>query len=332
MTPSYESLASFPVNRQRRLRMTETFRGMVRETTLSPRNFIYPLFVVPGENVRREIGSMPGVFQQSIDNIVRECEKLVPLDIPAVILFGIPETKDETGSGAYDEHGIVQETIRAIKKHVPDIAVITDVCLCEYTSHGHCGIVRDGIIQNDESIELLAKEALTHVQAGADMVAPSDMFDGRISAIRSRLDENGFVDTPIMSYAAKYASGFYGPFREAAESTPQFGDRRSHQMDPSNTEEALREVALDLREGADIVMVKPALSYLDVIHRVKETFGVPTAAYNVSGEYSMIKAAARADMIDGDRVMMEVLTSIRRAGADLIITYFAKDAARLLRS
>lgn len=312
--------------------MTETFRGMVRETTLSPRNFIYPLFVVPGENVRREIGSMPGVFQQSIDNIVRECEKLVPLDIPAVILFGIPETKDETGSGAYDEHGIVQETIRAIKKHVPDIAVITDVCLCEYTSHGHCGIVRDGIIQNDESIELLAKEALTHVQAGADMVAPSDMFDGRISAIRSRLDENGFVDTPIMSYAAKYASGFYGPFREAAESTPQFGDRRSHQMDPSNTEEALREVALDLREGADIVMVKPALSYLDVIHRVKETFGVPTAAYNVSGEYSMIKAAARADMIDGDRVMMEVLTSIRRAGADLIITYFAKDAARLLRS
>ena len=332
MSPTFDSLASFPTNRQRRLRMNETFRGMVRETTLSPRNFIYPLFVVPGDGVRREVGSMPGVFQQSVDNIVRECERLVPLGIPAVILFGIPEQKDEMGTGAYDEHGIVQEAVRAIKKNVPEIAVITDVCLCEYTSHGHCGIVRDGVIQNDESIELLAREALTHAQAGADMVAPSDMFDGRIAAIRTRLDENGFGVTPIMSYAAKYSSGFYGPFRDAAESTPQFGDRQSHQMDPSNSDEALREVALDLREGADIVMVKPALPYLDVIHRVKETFGVPTAAYNVSGEYSMIKAAARADMIDGERVMMEVLTSIRRAGADLIITYFAKDAARILRS
>ncbi len=332
MSRSFDSLASFPINRQRRLRMTATFRDMVRETTLSPRNFIYPLFVVPGEGIKREIGSMPGVFQQSIDNIVRECERLVPLGIPAVILFGIPPEKDEVGSGAYDEHGIVQEAVRAIKKNVPDIAVITDVCLCEYTSHGHCGIVRDGKIVNDESIELLAREALTHAQAGADMVAPSDMFDGRVRAIRARLDGNGFSDIPIMSYAAKYASGLYGPFREAAESTPKFGDRRSHQMDPANADEALREVALDLREGADIVMVKPALPYLDIIHRVKETFGVPTAAYNVSGEYSMIKAAARADMIDGDRVMLEVLTSIRRAGADLILTYFAKDAARLLRS
>lgn len=332
MTSSFDFLAPFPTNRQRRLRMTETFRDMVRETVLSPKNFIYPLFVVPGQGVRREVGLMPGVFQQSIDNIVRECERLVPLGIPAVILFGLPESKDEMGSGAYDEHGIVQEAIRAIKKHVPDIAVITDVCLCEYTSHGHCGIVRDGLVQNDESIELLAREALTHAQAGADMVAPSDMFDGRVGAIRKRLDENGFTHLPIMSYAAKYASGFYGPFREAAESTPQFGDRRSHQMDPANSDEALREVALDLNEGADIVMVKPALAYLDIIHRVKTTFGVPTAAYNVSGEYSMIKAAARADMIDGERVMLEVLTSIRRAGADLILTYFAKDAARILRS
>ncbi len=332
MTPAFDSFAHFPVNRQRRLRMTETFRSMVRETSLSPGQLIYPLFVVPGSRVRNEVRSMPGVFQQSTDNIVRECEQLVPLGIPAVILFGIPDSKDEMGSGAYDEHGIVQECVRAIKKNVPDIAVITDVCLCEYTSHGHCGIVKDGIIQNDESIELLAREALTHAQAGADIVAPSDMFDGRVAAIRERLDSNGFNVTPIMSYAAKYASGFYGPFREAAESTPQFGDRKSHQMDPANAEEALREVALDLREGADIVMVKPALPYLDVIHRVKQTFGVPTAAYNVSGEYSMVHAAARADMIDGDRVMMEILTSIRRAGADLIITYFAKDAARLLKA
>jgi porphobilinogen synthase len=312
--------------------MTEAFRSMIRETSLSPQNLIYPLFVVPGENVRREIGSMPGVYQQSIDNIVRECEKLIPLGVPAVILFGIPETKDEMGTGAYDEHGIIQEAVRAIKKNVPDMVVMTDVCLCEYTSHGHCGILKDGIIQNDESIELLAREALTHAHAGADIVAPSDMFDGRVAAIRERLDENTFEGVPIMSYAAKYASGFYGPFRDAAESTPQFGDRRSHQMDPSNSDEALREVALDLKEGADIVMIKPALPYLDVIHRVKETFAVPTAAYNVSGEYSMVKAAAKADMIDGERVMMEILISIRRAGADMILTYFAKDAARILRT
>lgn len=332
MTPLFDTLAPFPTNRLRRLRMTEALRSMTRETTLSAKNFIYPLFVVPGTGIRREVSSMPGVYQQSVDSIVRECETVAALGIPAVILFGIPEHKDDMGSGAYDEKGIVQTAVRAIKKNVPEMVVITDVCLCEYTSHGHCGIVKDGVILNDESIELLAQEALTHAQAGADIVAPSDMLDGRVAAIRSRLDSGDFTGIPIMSYAAKYASGFYGPFRDAAESTPQFGDRRSHQMDPANSDEALREVALDLREGADIIMVKPALSYLDVIHRVKETFRVPTAAYSVSGEYSMVKAAAKAGMIDEDRVMIEILTSIRRAGADMILTYFAKDAARLLRS
>jgi porphobilinogen synthase len=273
---------------------------------------------------------MPGVYQLSVDQIVRECAEVQRLGIPAVILFGIPELKDDVGSGAYDEHGIVQRAIRAVKKDVPGLLVITDVCLCEYTSHGHCGIIRGDEIVNDESIRLLAKEALTHAQAGADMVAPSDMFDGRVQAIRGILDAGGFHNLPIMSYAAKYASGFYGPFREAAESTPQFGDRRSHQMDPANTDEALREVEADIAEGADIVMVKPAMPYLDIIRRVKETFRMPTAAYNVSGEYSMVKAAGKMGWIDEERVMMEMLTGIRRAGADLILTYFAKDAAKLL--
>ena len=327
---SYARTVSEPFRRLRRLRMTETIRSMVRETELSANDFIYPLFVVPGKNFKKEISSMPGVYQMSVDQIVRECTEVKSLGVPAVIFFGIPEKKDEVGSGAYDEHGIVQQALRAVKKEVPELYLITDVCLCEYTSHGHCGIVRGSEIVNDESIELLAKEALTHVRAGADMVAPSDMFDGRVRAIRSILDENGFLNIPIMSYAAKYASGFYGPFREAAESTPKFGDRRSHQMDPANGDEALREVEQDIIEGADIVMVKPATAYLDIIYRVKERFCMPTAAYNVSGEYSLVKAAAKMGWVDEERVMMEMLTSIKRAGADLILTYFAKDAARVL--
>ncbi len=310
--------------------MAETLRAMVRETSLSKNDFIYPLFVVPGKNVRKEVSSMPGVYQMSVDQIVRECVDVKSLGIPAVILFGIPEEKDEVGSGAYEEFGVVQQALRAIKKEVPDLVLITDVCLCEYTSHGHCGIVRGNEIVNDESVELLAREALSHARAGADMVAPSDMFDGRVGAIRAILDENGFQNIPIMSYAAKYASGFYGPFREAAESAPKFGDRRSHQMDPGNSDEALREVAQDIQDGADIVMVKPAVPYLDVLYRVKERFGMTTAAYNVSGEYSMVKAAARNGWIDGERVMMEMLLGIKRAGADLILTYFAKEAARHL--
>jgi porphobilinogen synthase len=318
------------VRRLRRTRMTETLRSMVRETELSKKDFIYPLFVVPGKNVKKEVSSMPGVYQMSGDQIVRECAEVKSLGIPAVIFFGIPEEKDEVGSGAYDEFGVVQQAVRAVKKDVPELMVITDVCLCEYTSHGHCGIVRGNEIVNDESVELLAREALTHAQAGADMVAPSDMFDGRVKAIRAILDEHGFANMPIMSYAAKYASGFYGPFREAAESTPKFGDRRSHQMDPANSDEALREVAEDIEEGADIVMVKPALPYLDVLYRVKQQFRMPTAAYNVSGEYSLVKAAAKMGWIDGERVMMEMLTGIKRAGADLILTYFAKEAARYL--
>jgi porphobilinogen synthase len=331
-TGYYTSTEAETFRRFRRLRMTGPLRSMVRETELSPADFIYPLFVVPGTKFRREIKSMPGVFQLSIDETVKECAEVQKLGIPAVILFGIPEQKDEVGSEAYDESGIVQRAIRAIKKETPDLVVITDVCLCEYTSHGHCGIVRGNEIVNDESIELLAKEALTHAQAGADIVAPSDMFDGRVQVIRRMLDSNEFTNLPIMSYAAKYASGFYGPFRDAAESAPKFGDRRSHQMDPANGDEALREVEQDLHEGADIVMVKPALSYLDIIRRVKDTFHVPTAAYNVSGEYSMIKAAGLNGWIEEERVMMEVLTSIKRAGADLILTYFAKDASRVLRS
>ena len=320
----------YPISRLRRTRMQETLRSMVRETELSKKDFIYPLFVVPGTGVKKEISSMPDVYQMSVDQIVRECREVHDLGIPAVIFFGIPEHKDEVGSGAYEDNGIVQQALRAVKKDVPGLLLITDVCLCEYTSHGHCGIVRGNEIVNDESVELLTKEALTHAHAGADMVAPSDMFDGRVGAIRRVLDANGFSTLPIMSYAAKYASGFYGPFREAAESTPKFGDRRSHQMDPANSDEALREVAQDIEEGADIVMVKPALAYLDVLYRVKERFGMPTAAYNVSGEYSLLKAAARMGWVDGDRVMMEMLTSIKRAGADMILTYFAKEATRIL--
>lgn len=325
----------FPTVRLRRLRMTEQFRKMVAETQLSVNDLIYPLFVCPGQNVKREVRSMPGVYQQSIDNLIRDCEEIYKLGIPAVILFGIPEHKDEYGSEAYDENGIIQRAVRALKKEIPELVIITDVCLCEYTSHGHCGIVKEVApgkyeIANDETVELLAKEALSHAEAGADMVAPSDMMDGRVSAIRKILDENGFQNVPIMAYSAKYASGFYGPFREAAESAPKFGDRKSHQMDPANSDEAIREVALDILEGADIVMVKPALAYLDVIYRVKHEFKVPVAAYQVSGEYSMIKAAALNGWIDEQRIMLETLTAIKRAGADLILTYFAKDVARIL--
>jgi len=303
---------------------------MVRESTLSPDNFIYPMFVTHGKGVKKEISSMPGNYQQSIENLVKDCEEVHGLGIPAVILFGIPEHKDELGTEAYSDEGIVQHAIKAIKNKLPDLMVITDVCMCEYTSHGHCGIIKNGTVQNDATLELLAREALSHAKAGADMVAPSDMMDGRVGAIREALDDAGFEDTPIMAYAAKYASGFYGPFREAAESTPQFGDRRSYQMDPSNGREALREVELDIEEGADIVMVKPALSYLDIISQVKQEFNMPVAAYNVSGEYSMVKAAAKLGWIDGERVMMEILTSIKRAGADMILTYHAKEAAKLL--
>ncbi len=308
----------------------ENIRRMVRETKLSPDDFIYPLFVTHGKGVKKEISSMPGNFQQSIENIVKDCEEVQGLGIPAVLLFGIPEHKDEVGSEAYSDEGIVQHAIKAIKNKLPELIVITDVCLCEYTSHGHCGVIKNGTVQNDATLELLAKEALSHAKAGADMVAPSDMMDGRVGAIRHTLDSEGFSDTPIMSYAAKYASSFYGPFREAAESTPQFGDRRSYQMDAPNSREALREVALDVDEGADIVMVKPALAYLDIIYQVKQQFNLPVAAYNVSGEFSMIKAAAKLGWIDGERAMMESLIAMKRAGADIILTYFAKEAAALL--
>jgi len=320
-----------PVYRPRRLRANENIRRMVRETKLSPDDFIYPLFVTHGKGVKKEISSMPGNYQQSIDNIVKDCEEIKALGIPAVILFGIPEHKDEVGSEAYSDEGIVQHAIKAIKNKLPDLIVITDVCLCEYTSHGHCGVIKNGVVQNDPTLELLAKESVSHAKAGADMVAPSDMMDGRVGAIRHALDSEGFYDTPIMSYAAKYASSFYGPFREAAESTPQFGDRRSYQMDAPNSREALREVALDIDEGADIVMVKPALAYLDIIYQVKQNFNLPVAAYNVSGEFSIVKAAAKMGWIDGERVMMESLIAMKRAGADIILTYFAKEAAALLQ-
>jgi len=303
---------------------------MVRETSLSPSNFVYPLFVLPGKNIRKEIPSMPGIFQQSCDNIVKDCKEVPALGIPAVLLFGIPEKKDEAGSQAYADDGIVQVTVKAIKDACPDLIVITDVCLCEYTSHGHCGVVKDGIIENDKTVELLSAEALSHAKAGADIVAPSDMMDGRVAAIREALDDSGFLDVLIMSYAAKYASGFYGPFREAAECAPKFGDRRTYQMDPSNAREAMREVSLDIDEGADIVMIKPALAYLDIIYQVKERFSVPVAAYNVSGEFSMIKAASRLGWLEAEQVMMETLLGIKRAGADIIVTYFAKEAASLL--
>ncbi len=322
----------FPDYRPRRLRRSELLRGMVRETTLSVNDFILPLFVVHGKGVRNPINSMPGHFQLSIDELKKEVKEVASLHIPAVILFGIPEHKDEVGSEAYSENGIIQQAIKAIKDTTPDLIVITDVCMCEYTSHGHCGVIKDGDVDNDATLELLAKEALSHANAGADMVAPSDMMDGRVGAIRDILDENGFSNIPIMSYAAKYASSYYGPFRDAAESPPQFGDRRGYQMDPGNSNEALREVELDIEEGADIVMVKPALPYLDIIRRVRDTFLYPVAAYNVSGEFSMIKAAEKMGWIDGEKVMMETLMSIKRAGADLILTYFAKEAARLLGS
>jgi len=320
-----------PLYRPRRLRLNENIRRMVRETKLSPDDFIYPLFVCHGKGVKKEISSMPGNYQQSIDNLVKDCEEVKDLGIPAVILFGIPEHKDEVGSEGYSDEGIVQHAIKAIKNKMPDLTVITDVCLCEYTSHGHCGVIKNGTVENDTTLELLAKEALSHAKAGADMVAPSDMMDGRVGAIRETLDEHGYFDIPIMAYAAKYASAFYGPFREAAESTPQFGDRRSYQMDPPNSREAMREVALDIEEGADIVMVKPALAYLDIIYQVKQQFNLPVAAYNVSGEYSIIKAAAKMGWIDGERAMMESLISIKRAGADMILTYFAKEAAKVLQ-
>jgi porphobilinogen synthase len=303
---------------------------MVRETALTPDDFIYPLFVTEGTGVRKEISSMPGCYQESVEHLVENAKEAHALGIPAVLLFGIPEHKDEAGSEAYNDQGVVQNAVRAIKEAVPGFFVITDVCLCEYTSHGHCGVIQEGRVLNDPTLELLAREALSHARAGADMVAPSDMMDGRVDAIREALDSQGFQDTPIMSYAAKYASAFYGPFREAAESTPQFGDRRSYQMDPGNRREALKEVELDIDEGADIVMVKPALSYLDVISDVKDAFDVPVAAYNVSGEYSLVKAAGKMGWVDEERVMMEILLSIKRAGADLILTYHAKEAAKLL--
>lgn len=321
----------FPTYRPRRLRASGTLRSMVRETELHTKDFIYPLFVKPGEGLRDEVPSMPGVFQITIDQLPVEIDELKALGIPAVILFGLPEYKDESGSGAYAEEGIVQRAIAAIKAHDPEYFVITDVCLCEYTSHGHCGVLDgQGMVVNDITLELLASTALSHVEAGADMVAPSDMMDGRVGAIRAALDAEGHTGTPIMAYSAKYASAYYGPFRDAAESAPAFGDRRGYQMDPANSEEALRETALDIAEGADIVMVKPALAYMDIIRRVKDEFGYPTAAYNVSGEYAMVKAAAQKGWIDERSVVLETLTSLKRAGADLILTYHAKDAARWL--
>ncbi|KAA0255940.1 MAG: porphobilinogen synthase, partial [Chlorobiota bacterium] len=297
---------------------------------LNARDFIYPLFVVPGQNVREEIRSMPGVFRFSIDNLVKECREVAEMGIPAVILFGIPEHKDEVGSDAYSDEGIIQRAVRAVKAEVQNLLVMTDVCLCEYTSHGHCGVLNGEEILNDETVELLVKEAVSHAKAGADVIAPSDMMDGRVAAIRKGLDENGFRNIPVLSYAVKYASGFYGPFRDAADSAPAFGDRRSHQMDPANGDEAIREALSDVEEGADIIMVKPAGAYLDIIRRVKEATGMPMAAYQVSGEYAMIKAAGRNDWIDEERVMMESLVAIKRAGADMILTYFAKDASRVL--
>jgi porphobilinogen synthase len=305
-------------------------RSLVRETRLSPDMFIYPLFVRSGAGVRREVGSMPGVFQLSVDEAVREAAAAKADGIPGVLLFGLPDEKDDIGSAAYDPEAPVQSAVRAIKREVPGLLVVTDVCLCEYTSHGHCGILVEEEIANDPSVQQLVRSALSHAAAGADVVAPSDMMDGRVGAIRTALDQAGHAQVAIMSYAAKYCSAFYGPFREAADSAPAFGDRRSHQMDPANVEEALREVELDIEEGADIVMVKPALAYLDVIARVKSEFGLPTAAYHVSGEYAMLKAAARNGWIDEPRAMMETLTSIRRAGADIIITYYAREAARAL--
>jgi len=321
----------FPAYRARRIRGRDVFRRMVRETDLSVNDLIYPMFVTFGRGVRTEVSSMPGIFQQSVENIVAEAVEVRELGIPAVLLFGIPETKDAVGSSAFQETGVVQEAIREIKKNAPGLAVITDVCLCEYTDHGHCGLLRDGEVDNDATLELLCKEALSHVRAGADMVAPSDMMDGRVRAIREALDVNAFANVPIMSYAVKYASGYYGPFREAADSAPRFGDRRSYQMDPANRLEAIREAAMDVEEGADILMVKPGLPYLDIVREVRNEFNLPLAVYNVSGEYSMVKAAARNGWIDEERVVMETMIAFKRAGADLILTYHARDVAQILR-
>jgi porphobilinogen synthase len=320
----------YPIYRPRRIRAQESLRRMVRETHLAVDHFIYPLFVVPGEGVRREIQAMPGNFHLSIDRLLEEVKEVQDLGIPAIILFGLPERKDALGSSGYADDGIIPRAVSALKRAVPGMTVITDVCLCEYTSHGHCGVVEGEHVLNDASVDLLAKASLAYVRAGADMVAPSDMMDGRVQAIRQVLDSAGYSQIPIMSYATKYASCFYGPFREAADSTPQFGDRRSYQMDPANSHEAIREVRLDIEEGADVIMVKPALPYLDIIYRVKQSFDLPVAAYNVSGEFAMIKAAAQQGWIDGERAMWESLLSIKRAGADMILTYFAKDAARRL--
>lgn len=323
---------SFPIDRPRRLRRTEALRGIVQETRLSTSGFVYPMFVCPGTNVRNEVTSMPNVYQQSADRIVEECREVEQLGIPGIILFGLPDTKDARGTSSLAADGVVPRAIEAIRRANLNLLVITDVCLCEYTDHGHCGVIEHGEISNDPTLEILAQQALTHVRAGANVVAPSDMMDGRVAAIRSKLDHHKFENIPIMSYAAKYCSGFYGPFREAAQSAPQFGDRRSYQMDPGNAREALKEVAQDLSEGADIVMVKPALPYLDIIRRVRDNFDVPVAAYNVSGEYSMVKAAAQNNWIEERRVVLEVLTGIQRAGAGIILTYHAKDAARWLKT
>ncbi len=324
-------MTKFPTVRLRRTRQNEKLRGLVRETRLAVDQLIYPLFIAEGIHEPHEIASMPGIVQWPLEQLGREAERIASLGIPAVLLFGIPSEKDEVGSQAYNSRGIIQEAIRLLKSVNPELLVITDVCLCEYTNHGHCGLIHNGSVQNDTSLELLARMALTHAEAGADLVAPSDMMDGRVGAIRHVLDEQGFNQTPIMAYSAKFASAFYGPFREAAGSTPQFGDRRAYQMDPSNVREALREVELDIAEGADIVMVKPAMAYMDVIRQVREHYDLPVAAYNVSGEFAMIKAAAQNGWIDERRVAMEVLTGIRRAGADMIITYFAPDVAGWLR-
>ncbi len=321
----------FPANRPRRLRKNENLRRMVRETRLSVDDLVYPLFVTGGKNVKKPISAMPGNYQMSIDQIVREVKATKEMGIPAVLLFGLPAKKDERGSGAYARDGIIQRAVSEIKEKVPGILVITDLCLCEYTSHGHCGMIKKDEVDNDTTLDILAETAVSQARAGADMVAPSAMMDGQVQAIREALDEEGFEETPIMAYSAKYASCFYGPFREAAESAPQFGDRKAYQMDPPNSDEAMREISLDVEEGADIIMVKPALAYLDVIRRAKEEFDLPLAAYNVSGEFSMIKAAAKLGWIDGERAMMEVLTSIKRAGADIILTYFARDAAKVMR-
>jgi porphobilinogen synthase len=323
---------SFPVHRPRRLRKSEALRGLVRETRFTTAGLIYPLFVCPGQNVKQEVSSMPGVFQQSVDQLVEECREVESLGIPGVILFGLPEKKDPRGASSLDSQGVVQRAVEAIRAAKLQLLVVTDVCLCEYTDHGHCGVLEYGEVANDPTVEILARQALSHARAGADIVAPSDMMDGRVAAIRAMLDEHKFPDTAILSYAAKYCSGFYGPFREAAQSSPQFGDRRSYQMDPANAREALKEVGLDIAEGADMVMVKPALPYLDVIRQVRDACNVPVAAYNVSGEYAMVKAAARNGWLDEQRVVLEILTGIHRAGASIILTYHAKDVARWLRS